>query len=512
MKGKVQPDIQKALKPFRFRLRLTNAVLGGCIGMLAAALACVLLAIASYVTPILNLFRYMVWAAAAALAAGILLGFAKPVSILRAAKAADEAGLCERAVTALSIIEDTPMAIIQRADTLRHLRALPPKAALPLRLSSRPLIASGALTLVLAMALMFIPNPQNQVLQRQNAFQKVMAEKAQTVEKAAEEFEKAPYTKEQMNELRKMMGDLALDLRKSREPQQAYLAMDKAQRNLQEFSRQAANETRQAASKAFEQSGMKDLSDALKNGDEQAAAKALSQLASSSATAQSAKNLTEAAESLPEGELKEAAQAAANALDSGNAASVQAAMQSLSNAMQSTSAGTLTGDISALLGQLRAGAQAASAAQGTASGQGQGQGQGNGGQGNNGGQGGQGQGGGPGAGKGSTNQDAGVSKGQQSSGGVGANAPEYKLGQYETIYDPTRLNIGDETHQAAGQMGEGESQQMQLGPGLGDTYGQVPYHQVIYTYQEAASKAADQASLPDTMLKWVDGYFQALID
>ena len=512
MKSKVQPDIKKALRPFRLRLRFTNAVLGGCWGMLAAALACVLLAVASYVTPIAQVPLYMAWAAAGALAIGVLLGFTKPVPILRAARAADEAGLCERAVTALSLTEDSPMAVIQREDALKHLQALPPKSALPMRASPQPLIAAGGLTLVLAAAILFIPNPQDQVIARQNAFQKVMTEKSQTAEKAAEELEKAPYTKEQVNELRKMMGDLALELREAREPQQAYLAMDKAQRNLEEFSRKATSASRQAISQAFEQNGMKDIAEALKNGDAQAATQAVSQLAQSSAAAQSAQALAKAAESLPEGELKEAAQAASNALNSGNAASVQAALESLSNAAQSTSSGTLTGNISALLGQLRAGAQAASASQSAAGGQEQGQGQGSGGQGNGGGQGGQGLGAGSGAGKGSTNQDAGVSKGQQSSGGQGASAPEYKLGQYETIYDPTRMNIGDETHQASGQMGEGESQQVQLDPGLGDAYGQVPYHQVIYTYQDAASKAAEQALLPEAILKWVDGYFQALID
>ncbi len=508
MKSKVQPDIQRALRPFRLRLRLTNAVLGGCWGMLAAAVACFLLAVASYFMPIVQVPVYMAWTAAVALAIGVLLGFAKPASMMRAARAADEAGLCERAVTALSLTKDSPMAMIQREDALKHLQALLAKHALPMRASPLPLIAAGALALVLAAALLFIPNPQDQVIARQNAFQKVMAEKAQTVEKAAAELEKAPYTKEQVNELRKMMGDLALELRKAREPQQAYLSMDKAQRNLEEFSRKATNASRQAVSQAFEQNGMKDIAEALKNSDATAAAQAVSQLAQSSAAAQSAKALAKAAESLPDGTLKEAAQAAADALNSGNAAGVQAALQSLSSAAQSASSGTLTGDISALLGQLRAGAQAASA---SASGAG-GQGQGNGGQGNGGGQGGQGQGAGSGAGKGSTNQDAGVGKGQQSSGGQGASAPEYKLGQYETIYDPTRLNVNDETHQVTGQMGEGESQQVQLDPGLGDAYGQVPYHQVIYTYQDAASRAAEQALLPEAILKWVDGYFQSLID
>ena len=120
MKSKVQPDIQRALRPFRLRLRLTNAVLGGCWGILAAASACFLLAVASYFIPIVQVPVYMAWTAAVALVIGVLLGFAKPVSMMRAARAADEAGLCERAVTALSLTENSPMAMIQREDALKH--------------------------------------------------------------------------------------------------------------------------------------------------------------------------------------------------------------------------------------------------------------------------------------------------------------------------------------------------------------------------------------------------------
>ena len=52
---------------------------------------------------------------------------------------------------------------------------------------------------------------------------------------------------------------------------------------------------------------------------------------------------------------------------------------------------------------------------------------------------------------------------------------------------------------------------MQLGPGLGDASGQVPYNEVVGEYQAAAAQAADRQDLPANQRQWVDHYFNALI-
>lgn len=513
MKEKVHPAVRQALGGVRRRLRLYHGVQGGTMGLLAAGISCAILAAVSYFVPIPGLLLIMAAAAAGLFVLAVLAGLVWPVPLELAARRADAAGLNERAITALVLQGDTPMTLLQREDAIRHITALPPKAAVPLKPPKRPLLAAGAIALLTCAALAAIPNPQNVVLARREAFQKAMAAQAETVEKAAEELEDSFLTKEEVAALRKLMGDMARELRNAREPQQAYLAMDKAQRSLQDLQKNASDRARQTAAQAFAQSGLKALSDAMARSDAKAASEAVGQLKDSDAKDTSAA-LAQAASLLPEGALQSAAAQAAQAMNAGDAQSLNAALNALNAAVQSACAGQsagAAGNLSALLAQLRAGTLAAS--QGSSGqGAGAGQGQGNGtGQGTGSGQG-TGQGAGGGAGKGSTNQDAGIGKGNTGSMGEGSSPPEYKLGQYEKIYDPTRLNGADDRYSASGQMGEGESQQLQLGPGLGDASGQVPYNEVIFSYQEAAARAAQQESLPEGLRLWVDGYFQALIE
>ncbi len=519
MKESVHPAVKQALRKVKQRLRIFHAVQGGALGVLAAFAGCAVLAAVSYFIPIPGLFLLMLTTAAGLFALAVLIGLLWPVSYGLAARRADAGGLHERAITALALQADTPMAHLQREDAIRHLHTLALKDAVPLRPKKHPLIAAWAIALLTLAALIWIPNPQFDVLARREAFQKAMATQAETVEEAAEKLEDSAYTKEELNALRKLMGDLARELRNAMEPQQAYLAVDKAQQPLEDMQKNASDRMRQSAAQAFAQSGLKNLSDALSKSDAQAASQAVEQLKESGAQEMSSEAFSQASSVLPEGALKEAAAQTADAMKAGDAQSLNAALNTLDSAMQSACSGSNpgasgnSGDLGALMAQLRAGTLSASQgnAGGLAAGAGQGTGSGTG-QGTGAGQGGMVKGAGSGAGKGSTNQDAGVSKAGTGSMGEGSGPPEYKLGQYETIYDPTRLSGADDIHAAAGAVGEGESQQLQLGPGLGDASGQVPYHEVIFAYQEAASRAAQQESLPEGMRLWVDGYFQALIE
>lgn len=124
----------------------------------------------------------------------------------------------------------------------------------------------------------------------------------------------------------------------------------------------------------------------------------------------------------------------------------------------------------------------------------------------------QGQQAGGGAGMGSTNQDAGY---QSHSGGapVQGNAPgKEKMGVYEALYDPTRLGLEGEMTQERGEIGEGESSQAMLGPGLGSIQESVPYSQVALEYQQAAVQAVENANLPTYAQKWVESYFASLLE
>lgn len=519
MREKTHPAIRQALRSVRRRVRVSQAVRYGSFGVLFACLACAVLAAVSYFIPITHLPLWMGTAGLGLLLMAVSAGLLKPVSFERAALKADAGGLKERVLTALTLFDDTPMALLQREDAVRHLKELPPKAAVPLKISGRPLLMAAAVSLLAAAFMIFIPNPQNGVLAKREAFQKAMAEQAKAVEEESNKLEESAYTKEELNELRKLMGDLARDLRKATEPQESYLAMDKAQRELDELKRKASDKARAEVAQAFSQSGLNNLSDALTKSDAEAASKAVEQLAKSEsgAKAESSAALQKAANALPEGALKDAAAKTAQAMNAGNAQNLKAALSTLNSAMLSACSSQVPGNaadlgnIGSLLAQLRSGTLSASqAGSGQAAGTGKGTGAGSG----NGTGTGQGQQGsaGAGAGKGSTNLDGGVTKGGTSAQKEGSNPPGYKLGQYETIYDPTRLDGADDVHKTSGTLSEGESKQVQMGPGLGDASGQVPYHQVIFDYQEAASKAAQQEALPEGMRLWVDGYFQSLVE
>ena len=114
---------------------------------------------------------------------------------------------------------------------------------------------------------------------------------------------------------------------------------------------------------------------------------------------------------------------------------------------------------------------------------------------------------------GTTQQDAGYTSGMSQSGqGMGSAASVDRVGEYERIYDPTRIGGDNEASFVQGTEHEGETQQSELGPGMGDMNGSVPYNQVIGTYQEAASQAMRRTALPTTLQEWVQRYFSSLLE
>ena len=113
-----------------------------------------------------------------------------------------------------------------------------------------------------------------------------------------------------------------------------------------------------------------------------------------------------------------------------------------------------------------------------------------------------------------TNQDmGGAGGGSQSGGQTGRQPGTYRLGEYEAIYDPTRLGDGGQISQSTGKVNEDtQTGEITLGPGLGDASGSVPYDQVVGAYQAAAVQRAQEAALPGYAQQWVADYFSALTE
>ena len=120
-------EILRALAPAKRRLRLGNALRFGGMGLLSGAGLSLALLIASFFTPIPGKLWLCLGLIAGMTALPFAAGLCWPVKPLAAARAADRAGLQERAQTALTQTGDGPMAQLQRADALHALETLDPR-------------------------------------------------------------------------------------------------------------------------------------------------------------------------------------------------------------------------------------------------------------------------------------------------------------------------------------------------------------------------------------------------
>ena len=471
--------MKKALSPIRRRIRLQHGLTGLCWGLLGQTAFSLVILILSFFIPLEKRNAWII-AGLALPCMGLLMGLLWPVSYLQAARKADEQGLKERAQTAWSLQDrQDDMARLQREDAISHLKTMP---RMPLRVSAKPLIAAGA-CMAAALILFFVPNPQDGVLRQRADLRQKLEKPAAALEKAADKLEDSVLDKKTVQELRRLLGDLARETRQARDSREALTQVSQAQQRMEKLLGDARN----AASEALGQAGLDALAEALEAGDLSAMQQALENM-DGEALSQAAQNAASAA-------AASAMQAAAQSLASGNAAQAAQALGQLS--AQGAASAAMQSAKSAALG-----------GQGQGKGQGQGQGQSGSGQGGNG------QGAGSGAGAGSTNEDAGAgSPGGKQSASAGGREGRYHLGEYEQIYDPTRLGDGGEITQSTGRVDENaQMSELNLSPGLGNTAGSIPYDQVVGEYQAAAVQRAQEAALPGYAQQWVADYFSALTE
>ena len=516
-------ELLKALGPVRSRLRLRRFVSGAGWGFAGSALAAlILLAVTSFV-PLANRW----WIAGACVAGGTLLAAAsnalRPVSPLEAARAADACGLRERAVTALELAEaekSTPapqagvsrpeadITLLQRRDACERLQALDARQIRP-AFPKRRLLA-GALLLALCAATLLLPGGGDRAV----AARQALETKTAAMAKAAEEAEKADeagLTEKEKAELRKLTADLKRDLTASRDEADALVAVDKAEQQLQKLRQEQAQEktagdamsAMNALSQAMQSAGMDAaadaLAEALASGDAAAMSKALSDLSAedlqklSESLQAEAKALAEQlAEAAKQSELSEARMQALQ-----QAANAQQSATSQSAAQQAT---TLQQALAGMKASLGAGQSQQSASQASMSGAGAGSG-------NNPGQ------SGGGAGTGSTNEEQkGGSGGKNSGGSKGTNPAEFKQTEYETIYDPEKVDVAARDVMTNQQSLGKDSVQIETGPGKGSLEGNVPVSQVVGEYAEQEVKAAESANLTREQKQWVDEYFRKLTE
>ena len=567
-------ELLKALGPVRSRLRLRRFVSGAGWGFAGGALAAlILLAVTSFV-PLANRWWIAGACVAGGTLLAAASNALRPVSPLEAARAADACGLRERAVTALELAEtaarlqaphptatdrkeapnptatgrpetasvapapqagvsrpEADIILLQRRDACERLQALDARQIRP-AFPKRRLLA-GALLLALCAATLLLPGGGDRAV----AARQALETKTAAMAKAAEEAEKADeagLTEKEKAELRKLTADLKRDLTASRDEADALVAVDKAEQHLQKLRQEQAQEktagdamsAMNALSQAMQSAGMDAaadaLAEALASGDAAAMSKALSDLSaedlqklSESLQAEAkalAEQLAEAlARTAQQGELSEARmqalQQAANAQQSAtsqsaaqSAASQSAAQSAASQSAAARQATALQQALAGMKASLGAGQSQQSASQASMSGAGAGSG-------NNPGQ------SGGGAGAGSTNEEQkGGSGGQKSGGSKGTNPAEFKQTEYETIYDPEKVDVAARDVMTNQQSLGKDSVQIETGPGKGSLEGNVPVSQVVGEYAEQEVKAAESANLTREQKQWVDEYFRKLTE
>lgn len=493
-----------ALRPVRQRVRMERAAKWGCYGLALGMALALLMQVAAFLWPIANALAISGTCLAVPTVAGLLAGLCWPVPVRTAARRADQCGLMARAQTALEWeAEDTqPMIRLQREDAHLALQSLRFREAMPIRVHRLPvMVAVGCLAIIFG--LVFVPNPQHEALKAKAGFRQEMQKQAKLVEDGADTLDEKDKTS---RETRKILGDLAKELRNADDPRQALTAMDQAERKLEKLRQDSGKNLRDALSAQ----GLSDVAEALEQEDAEALRKVLEEKDSDELQ----KALEKAAETVESDVASENLTQAAQQAASGNMAQAQASLGAASSSanLSASQAGALmqmartaTARAGEPLGSASRGSMPQSlAALGMQSGNGQGQRQG---------EGGSGQGAGSGAGTGSTNQDAGYreNSSRQSSGGAGSRSPQEKLGEYEAIYDPTRLGVEGEMTNERGTVGQGETTEVTLGAGLGSVSEGVPYTDVAYEYGESAVQAVEHANLPTYVQKWVETYFQSLL-
>ena len=483
------------------RVRVVRAWKALLWGMAAAGALSLAALVTSFFTPMPEIGRIVFIAYGACMILFPLAAALWPVGAKVCARRADESGLKERARTALELDGASDMERMQIADATEALRQMHLKKAIPARTGKTAPIVAAALAIA-CVATTFLPNPQDAVIRARNAYSEKMNREAERAEELADSLQPEDENDDTRVELNRLLTELARKLREAGSQRETMQAIDDARVELNRLNRNST----QAAMDALSQAGMDSLGDALSAGDAQSLENAAAEAGESENAQEAADALskaTEAAQAAGDKALSEALSAYAAAIANGQNASASAS--ALSKALN----GSGKQSAQALLASMKANAQAGSRL--AATGQGNGNQSGNGsGQGGGNGQGsGQSSKPGGGAGKGSTNLDEGYSEGN--GGGKGnRGGNRFNQGEYEQIYDPTRLGDGGDVSSVTGEVREGQDQVIEMGPGSGTIDGYIPYNRVVGSYAEAAAAAAESSGLSDSARQWANDYFSAL--
>ncbi len=544
-------ELKQQLKRWNGRRRLRDGLLWLPRGLLLGLLLGVVVATIARFRPLLTNAEVGYVAGGLGLL-GLLLAviilLARRFDLLQQARFADRQFLLkERASTAVEIhthqLEATPtFADLQLNDTLTAVQRVDTKAMLPFKINRQDWLVV-LLAIVLLGTAVLLPNAQEAELLKSRAIQESIEEQVEALEALEEEIIQNPeLTDEQEEELLEPIQSALEGLQEgSLSQEEAVATLSEAEADLRELA--AANDQsnlqqslQDAGQPLAQNQNSQSLGQNLQSGNLSQAGAAAAQLADSLPTlsdeelAELAEDLAETAASLQDVDSELAAElaAAAEALQNGNVAAAQQALQQAAGTLQQRAqSSAAAGQANAAANQLGEGRQeVAQAGQGNQSGQGeqaegsgQGQGQGEGegqGQGQGSGQGsGQGQGSGSGQGNG---QGQGSGQGGQEGGqGGGIGGPGPGGGHTENVFVPDFVDLSEfegedielpaecvaDPASCGGLLSENPTE-------FGDEQSIVPYEQVFGDYRNAANEALADDYIPLGLKGYIRDYFSSL--
>lgn len=352
----VDRRLEKTLRRWGLRLRLVESLTWGLLGAATGLGLGVGVALAARLWPLLK-GRVLVGLAGLLALVGVAIGLAvvwlRPRTLLRLARIFDlRFELAERLMTAVEIgiarLQVAPkMAAAQLADTLDAAARADPRVTLPLRASRRALLAFGALAALLAL-LLWLPNPQDDVLLQRAAVRAAIEEQIEALEAVRERVAEAEgFTEAERETLLQALEEAIAALDEGQAtPEEAVAALSEAEQALAELQDPGAATVQagleSAAAGMADSELTRDIAEALVSGDYQAAAEALAAYASEEGAPltreqelELARELAEAAEALAESdpELAEQLAQAAEAIERGDVAEGQEAIREAAERM-----------------------------------------------------------------------------------------------------------------------------------------------------------------------------------
>ena len=487
-------SIVTALRPWHRRLIVQQTIRWTLRG---AALGLFLLCV-----PLL-LSRFFPWATAPYWAIGlalatILFALASALwyrpSLTKTAQYVDKhLALHDRLGTAWELrTEQSVLAQLQRRDALQHIKTHNPAKSLSLR-PHRSLMFILTVFTVIAALLTLLPNPMNDIVKQQSAFQNTIAKQIKAIDKTRQDLvHQQTLTPTQQKQLDQILRDLQAKLKQAQNKAEAQQAIAEAQAKIEQLrnpqtTRNAQGST--AASTSLQNSttpSLSSLGQALASGNSKQRADALKSLGSQvskltpeqrSKLAQQIEEAANKASSNPtlSKSLHQLAKATANGTasevaDAANAVSAAAAQDSVDQA-QDAAIGQTAQSVQQAANNFASATDGTANPQQTPQGQGQGKGQGQG----------QGQG------------------GNGTGGSGGANGAGNNKGKNEQVTVPGQITSGTSTRNKE----NGPNSVVQDGSS-------VPYSQVIEQYNQAAHDAIDNSTVPPDVKDLVHGYFNTL--